>query len=46
MIKAAQFDNFFDFFHEFRSQVIAGKEFVLQAGTGLAPCSYLGLVVI
>lgn len=27
MIKAAQFDNFFDFFHEFRSQVIAGKEF-------------------
>lgn len=27
MIKAAQFDNFFDFFHEFRSQVRAGKKF-------------------
>lgn len=27
MIKAAQFENFFDFFHEFRSQVAAGKRF-------------------
>lgn len=27
MIKAAQFSNFFDFFHEFRTQVRAGKKF-------------------
>lgn len=27
MIKAAQFENFFDFFHEFRVQVKAGKKF-------------------